>query len=1525
MSDAVRLYLHDFAGDDAPGVVDAWTGFEVPLLQDAGRPLLNPQTGLQSGINAPVDPYVNEPFIPTIDGGGHGIGPRGFSAFAYLWAVRSENRPGRQDYRATVRARWKAPGNTTYGQGVGPIVRFRDAKNYAVARLVANNDGTPTLRIFTVEDGVETARGDAYSGSDVEEADLANWIDWGLAVYDNADGTTTFTAYVGGSGGASRGTQRATWSGAVPNLRGTWGTGVELSGGVSGDDVLVDAHAVYDLSDSASGSDLEDGSGWVLEIDGVRYPTADFATMDPKVHDLEVTQTFPAAGGGCTATIVADGDWVLKAGLRPGRNVVVYHHGAVRFRGLIVSGQASATPAGSQRWTAMDAVTLAGLVDIAEDDGTSSLSFNLTDTTSDYYDTERQDMTLGDVLDFLGERYRAALALRGAAPLDGSPVFDSTETAALTAVVPGLVVSGSFAAAVFQVLAKTRKWQVFVDPATLVWHLRDITGATAQAIECTAEWVRPSVQVDARRAITAFEFVGTRGESDETDLSLGVPGSSDNLAPQWTAAQEAGSSSATQTKQTIQGTIAGAGAETFRGQTRTFLQVSSSYGLTEDQVRGAICNGEFVVGNTATKIYLSPAAWPGGDAPDPGDPFTLTLLDERAQWWLSSMGVGRSFRAYGVPTICGVAATGLAQGGLDKAKACGVMRIGEKNPVTGTTSWEEVDFGIHAPSDEAIGAGFCDPVVVLAKKPERTLGLVNYLGAMPGGSPPLDQCSNPAVAIPEVQIQGKVKTLGDVPRVRVPTEEDTYEGRAWTEWGWARLQRIELQDFTSMDQADGLELAGQALLDVMGDLPMLFTAEISTPWQPHAAFPQHVNGYPSSTWAGLTKRVRLLSRKRTTGFEEGLNLVVYSVTWSLLRNTTTIQAGTAAGWLNLAAEEIARTFLEKPAQVAAAQSIRTLRDVVACLNGKSETTVPAQPAGPIPGCKVEIVDTVRRTTVDVNIDDENKKSGIQHVHLEGQFGRAAAGLGSNPFPGQPIEMPGYDHDDGRAFPKGSGSIPRTLPTTWLPGPIAGARGSAGVYGGPPVADKTLAGRPPDLVGVFRWGTVRKAADASGDRAGGEGLEWSPNDAQGAPTGSWSPLSSLLDLGPAGLPLRDAVAGSYPAQLAARDAAVAARLGIVIDSAGRVLIPGTVTADYPDGVPADHATTLLAASVARDLRPVWSTLSDPGGLVLHGPVGADGADAGLDWRVLAPGHALVLVEAVTAGTGKNGGSWDDIVEADDTYTVLRGGGVVHKQVDAPALRSDRGGASITAEAPAALSDDPFCFTGAAGRILSAGAGVVSGAGGILSMPPHAVGAIAVAAHLKEVSGGTPEASGRSPSLALAYSVQGSAWSAEAATAAQEPELTDGGGEGTAVALFLVPGGAVPAGLRRPFDLALSVQRDGDGGDMTGDAILTGLGVDVPVAERSSMHRVAAGVGAGGALVDNHPIVSAGIGVGGSVVDIVEEPIAADVGVAMDGRLDTAPWRDVFAAIGASGTVTDLLDPLSLDASITIRGRVVGRLT
>jgi len=1474
VTDANLLYRHDFAGADVPGEVDPWPDFQFPLAKGPDV-FLNFHSGAQSGITAPVDPWINEPFIPTIDGSGHGQGPRGMSAFAYAWLLRSNFWPGRDDYQAGLSAKWRTVGGTTYPQGAGCVVRLVDNENYAVARLVGGV--TPTLRLYTVVGGVATQRGSTYSGTDITSADIVGFVKWRVAVWDNADGTTSFVVYTGANSASSRGTSRITWTGSVPELRGNHGTGVELTGGVSLDDILVDNHECYDLTD-ASGVDVGDGTGWVVEIDGVRYATADLTTHAPRIFDVEVTQQLGASG--CSATLHSSLDWVLQAGLTPGQQIRVYHHGACRFRGRIVSGEAAAQPAESQKWTAVDPLWSANDVQIAEDDNTATIYFNVADTTSDYYIEERTEKTRGEVLAWLFERYRADLLFYGAIPSDAD-AFVQAELDAMDDVVPGIVLSGSFQAAVLQLLNYGRKHQVFVDPTTGTWHFRDITDTTEEAIECTAEWVRLTVRPDARRVISAIEFVGTRPETTDTDLAMGVPGSDDNLAPLWTPGQAANADSSKTQRRVISGVVAGSGAEDFRGQTRSFILVSGSYGLTEDEVRGAICLGEFVVGNTATKVYLAPAAWPGGVGPAPGDPFTISLLDERAQWWLSSMGVGRAFRAFGIPSICGVVQPGLTQGGLDRAKACGVVRIGTPHPErAGETVYEQIGFDVHAPSAEAIGAGYCDPTIYLAKKPERAVGLINFTGAMAGGSPPADQCGNPAVATPEVQIAAKVKTLAAVPHVRVPTTG--FQGPAFEKWGTvaARVKRIQVPDFVDQaGQAAGLQAAGENILAVTGEIPLLVSIEIDSPWKPHPDFP---DGYTTSQWAGLTKRVVVTSAKRTTGLESaaGLTLPVYAVTWSLLRNRTTLEAGTAAGWLAIEAEALAAPFLKKAMDAKGVQSLATLAQIVACLNGGDAEKVGAQPNGPIPGCRVEVTDRVRNRTRSVDVDDEQKLTGIQHLNIRGGIDRAAAGMADTPFPGQPIEMPGYDGAAAQQWdPDQDGSIPRSLPRTWLAGPIAKPNGTRGKYGSPIITDPVEAGRPPRVLAVYPWGTLRKVEDATGDADGGEAVEWSANDAQGAPTGAWTPLTSLLEVAAAGLPLAHLTAGSFPWQLRERGDAVHARLGIVTDAVGRVVVPGTVTTAYPDGVPADHVTTLLASQVAAGLRPRWETLTDPGGLVLHGPVGPDGTDAGLDWRILPPGHGLVRVTAVTPGTGTNGGAWDvDTSGSGDAMTLLRGGGVVHKQIDARAL-GPAGGDDVTDFAPAAQTDSPRCYVGGSGRVLAAGAAVLTGAGGILSMPPGVVGDIAVTAHLKEVSGS--ETAGRAPSVLLSYAVQGSAWTATTETTAQEPELTDGSGTGTAIGVFLVPGGAVPPGLRKPFDLELSILRDGDGGDMTGDAILTGIGVDAAVADMAWLQRGVGAIGvAVGELASNRGIGRGVIGISGSVTSHVTSVFSGEIGVRID---------------------------------------------
>lgn len=1523
MSAAVRLYRHTFDGADTPGSVGPWPGFEFPLEKGPG--LINPQSGAQSGLTAPVSPWVNEPFIPTIDGQGHGQAAFGFASST--WLLRSESRPGQSDYKADLWARWKSSGRTTYEASVGLVARFLDNSNYLIARIVNKASGTPELRLWKVIAGTPTQLGTTYTGSAISAAALANGVRWRLRVKDNADGTTTVSVYTAPKGANGNGTSRITYTGAIPTLRGAYGTGVEIQGATQ-DQVVVDDHECYDLSDEGT-ADAGDGTGWVIEIDGTRYAASALGTHTPKVLDVEVTQSLGASAA--QMTIRAHGDWCLQTGLRPGLLVKAFHDGALRFTGKIVSGQGQFSGAESQTWTAQNAMWAAGLVDLTEDDGSATLYFNVEDESADYYSDERQDMEIGEVAAFLFARERERLLFHGAIPSDADP-FDQAELDAMTAVIPGLALSGSFQAAILQLVSKMRKYQPIVDEETGTWHFRDITNPDGEAIECTAEHVRPTVTMDSTKAVTAWEAVGSRKEAEDTDLAMNVPGHANSLEPMWTAAQEENVDGSKKLDREVSGVIAGAGAETFRGTTRIYFTLAASYGLTEDEWRGAwaTCGAKslFVVGNTTTKVYLAAATWSPDPTPSSGDAFSLSLLDERAAAYLSSKGVGRAFRAFGIPQICGVAAPGLYTNGVQAGAACGTARIGQLDPDTGVTSWEEVDFNVYMPSGPAISAGFCDPTVMLSRPPLRPIGLINRLGPMPGGSPPLPQCANPAVQMPQTQIKLGLKTLGDLPRVRRPAADDTYEGRAYDAWGTARLGRIQIPDFTRADQADGIAEALQSILDVTGDKPILLDAELSTPWKAHPNFPQNPTGYPTSQWAGLTKRVLLKSRKRTTGLEgDGVNLVVYAVTWSLLKGTTTLKCGTAAGWLNLDAAAIAQTFLDKAEHNKLRQQVASLGTKVACVVGQSESTVGAQPSGPVCGDNVEVIDTVRRTVTDVSTDDEHKKSGIQHALLAQEFAGQAAGLLPATFPGVDPAMPGYDGASAKTFTEAGGAIARTLPRTFLPGPIDSPGGDRSPYGGPRVTDRTLAGAPPAILATFPWGAVRKAPDASGDSAGGEAREWSPIDAQGVPTGSWAPLTSLLDLGGAGLPLRHVAPGSYPAQLAAREDGILDRLGIRTDADGRVLTPGTVTADYADGVPADLLTaTLAVAAAGGHLALIPETVGETSGPVFHGPVGANGVDAGLDWMVLPPGRGLVLVTETTPGSGFNGSRWEvDTSGPGSAMTLLTDSAIVHKQIDANDLAADASGA-ITDAATSEGVDSPHAWsTGQSGMTLPGGGVKVSGAGGVRSMPVGSVGDIAVTAHVREVPTGAPEAANRTASILLSYSVKASAWTAVASTASQTIPVADGAGEGMAVAVFKVPGGAVPAGLRVPFDLSLSIQRSAGLGTMTLGLTVSGIGVDVAVATRSYLHRCPGSVGVGGTIAGNRGVAFGALALSRGVP--VSHPtcvIAGSLGLAGWAHETDPLFEVVYGSIGLSGIATRLPGTDSFSGSIGIKGLVLARL-
>ncbi len=1489
------LYSLGFDGADTPGVVDPWPGFEFPI--EKWDYSLNPQSGAQSGINGvPLTPYVNEPFIPVIDGQGHGVG----GVVGQTWRLRATSHPGRANFQADLWAKFRNPAGFGSNAAVGLLVRCADAKNTISARIsLDGSGGAPTLRLVQIVAGVETVL-DSYTGAGLTNAMLAAGVAWRIRCED-AGANSILTVFVGPDGGASKGTQRIAWDGVLPAvLRGSLPTGVELIRAPSAGNqatAWVDNHEVYDLADESAEDDPGDGSGWTLEIDGVNYTRAQLAAFDPPIRSFSVWQGF--GPDGCGLRIVSEGDWVMKAGLRPGLPVRAFHHGKCRFRGTLMPGTASATLREAQVWEAYDATWLAGLVTLEEDDGTPTHTFNVYDEESDLWRDDRQEMTIGDVIAFLAERYGEELRRVGAAPqtLD---MFVTSELTALDAVIPDLAISGTFQAAIFQLIGYMRKYQPFVDPLDGRWHFRDLTAARQEAISCQADWVQPKRTADPRKSFTRVRIVGS---AKEEDAPVTLKLSDGSLKPAWTTPQQALSGKHEQRKGEFAGFTSSGGAEVFEGVMRTYLVLAGAYGIKDDEWRGAIesiaSSGQFVVGNKnvggATRVYLGPSAWPGGIPPAPGTPFLLTMLDKQAMKHLSDIGVGRAFYVFRPITTCGGGGkSSLYDQGIGRGQACGSAFIKGRDPDSGRLYAEEYDMQVYGPTAKAMAAGFCNPVAVIANKPKPPISLINFFrDGSPPGSSPLSGCqagSTPGMPQgPNIDVELVIKKKkGKAPEVSTPSPT-TWSGPAYDDWDVKRTKTISFPDFVDQAaQGPGLQKACDAVHAILSQKAELVEIVLATPWQPHHQFvlARHAQGYASEQWAGLTAGVTVSSSRRSTGLEGVTNLPVYRVEWDVMGNRTILQAGTAAGWLNVDAEQIARAFTEKGLLAKTARLVKDALQDLSCLLRKPIDRVGAASVGPTPGCEVPVIDSVRRTVKSVEEDDEQKKDNIAHLGLKQHLSDILdSGLQDTEFPGSQIEMPGFDGPEGKQVGK-YGRVLQSLPESPLQGASRYANGGRGRYGGPIASDESVAGQPPDEVARFAWGVVRKRADGNGSNRGGYDLEWSPLDAQGAPTGAWNPLNAATDLNAgAGPHLKYARKGSQSAQLRDRTDVIADVVGLRKDDAGRILDPaaGPGSTPFNDGPPADYITALLvAATASAHLWPRLDTLDDPGGLVFEGPKSVDGADAGCLWQVVMPERLLVKVTDVGVGgagarNGAQGGRFapDTAATPAGTVEVLKRGDIVHKQAEA--MGGDLGNVGVNPLAAVPIADDsPFGFLGPGGAPITAGwamgaiPAVFSGVGARLEMPAYSRGTPMFTFHfMEDPFAAGPAAGGALMGGVVQYAYQASPWSGITASA-PAPVLVTAPNPGPAFpakGVFLLPGGAVPPGLRRAFGLAVAFQRQPgvpgvDGG--AGALILQAIGVDIAVTETgfAAIHRVS--------------------------------------GVAAVTTKDNQPWKHELVAVGESAT-------------------------
>ena len=169
---------------------------------------------------------------------------------------------------------------------------------------------------------------------------------------------------------------------------------------------------------------------------------------------------------------------------------------------------------------------------------------------------------------------------------------------------------------------------------------------------------------------------------------------------------------------------------------------------------------------------------------------------------------------------------------------------------------------------------------------------------------------------------------------------------------------------------------------------------------------------------------------------------------------------------------------------------------------------------------------------------------------------------------------------------------------------------------------------------------------------------------------------------------------------------------------------------------------------------------------------------------------------------------------------------HKQIDPVAISPDlRLPGSVS---PVAASN-PFGFVNEGTLMNSTGVGAPSGAGGILPMPPYARGTVGLWALVAENPAGPPLPPGTTYQCRMDVAWKSSPWVPPTPGAPSNLPVADGTGQGTGI--FKGPAGAVPPGLRKPFDIAVSVVYTPGGGTAPPNRglVLLGIGVEIAVVE------------------------------------------------------------------------------------------------
>lgn len=771
--------------------------------------------------------------------------------------------PGTPGHKVAVDMDWSNAAGASRAPGVG--VRWTDDGQDGYIGEVDSNTGAARVRIRRRRAGVWT--------------DLTGWVDISGSVSAAAlnAGVTVELRAVNGVDQVElslrvSGVERTSFDDtSADRVESSGSPAILIDGNSTGADVAYDSLTVRDLEDEYTGDPADLAAGIALVVDGVSYSWDDLVEAGIVVG--RGRQSYDQGDGWefRSKALMDEADGILY----PGAVVKVALDGVIVAHGRIQASSRKIAPGEGRGYQLVCARRMAADVVLEHPDtGAETIVWNLPEDHADY-DADYAGKTIGEaiatILDWHADGSTGLRAHLAAPPDEDTAPYVQAELDLLTAKLPGMQGGQDPVSAVEELLSRT-KYLLFIDPDTLIWHVKDRTAGTIRTVSLSADHVLGEYSVDPLRNSTAALVVGSRPETQTVTLDNSIGG---GLEADWPSALEATRDDETSQKNRDTGLVASIGGSIGTPTMTPDTVGPPAFSMAADEWTRCVVGfstgaeaGEVydVVSNSGLAFALE-GPWRNG-GPAAGDEFTVSG---------NAAGGGRDNAYTEIGKRWKLTNTDL---GIPD-DACLTVKVFQDNILKYTTA------KVLTPDDPAEAAQL---VLDLP-----AIGLVNFGGTAPS---PCDAAGANDVATVEVELLTFSRSDPSVPTLWVPTSLGAGAGvRGYTGSAFAAdpakyagggtpgrgdPARMAVLRFPAPEY-DGS--AGQiaeweaALLEVLS-----FTGALAR------SVVLNVQGILDTDYAGLGCRLQVSGGPPELGTTT--EMTVLAVEWDVPGNKTTIYAGT---------------------------------------------------------------------------------------------------------------------------------------------------------------------------------------------------------------------------------------------------------------------------------------------------------------------------------------------------------------------------------------------------------------------------------------------------------------------------------------------------------------------------------------------------------------------------------------------------------------------------------------------------------